>query len=88
MVVRAGALLRIASPAFRVVLGKVDGINDDEALGESESCFHRVRQALAHSFTDNETVDDDFDGVAEFLLQDRSVFEAEHFPVDDRARET
>ena len=86
MVVRARTLFRVSATTIRIVLVQVDHVNNDEAIGQTESCFYRISKALAHTGTHHEPVNDDLDRVAQFLFQNWSVLESNQFAVDDRTR--
>ena len=86
VVIGARPLLGEAAGTLRVVLGEVDPVDDDQAVGEAERGLHGVGEPLADPLAHDEAVDHDGDVVLELLLQDRRLLEADLLPVDDRAR--
>jgi hypothetical protein len=71
--------------ALLVVLGQVDELGQDAAVGELERRLHGVREALLDAALDDEAVDDDLDGVLVLLAQLRRIAELDELAVHPRA---
>ena len=88
VVVGAGELLGEPPGALRVVVGQVDEVGDDEAVGQVERRLDGLGEPLLHRLLDLETVDDDVDGVLLLLGQlGRLVGEVVRLAVDEGTAE-
>ena len=84
MVVGAGQPFGVAPLPVRIVLVQVDELQDDHAVGQAETRFHRVGDALLGGRPDGEPVDHHLDGMLLLLLQLRRVGQLVDRAVDTR----
>ena len=88
VVVGARELLGEPARSLRVVVGQVDVVDDDEAVGQTECRLDRLGQSLLGAALDLEPVDDDVDRVLLLLGElRRLVGEEVDLAVDDRPAE-
>ena len=81
------AVLRAGEALGERQLLAVDDVDHDEALGERDRSFDRLREPGAEIRLHHEPVDDDLDRVLELLVEDDLLLEHPHLAVHLHARE-
>ena len=82
VVVRAGEPFGVAALPQRIVFVEVDEVEDDDAVGQPETGFHRIGDALFGRLPVDQAVDDHLDRMLLLLLQLRCLGQRVDHAVD------